>query len=78
MCAFSPLLLCQRIQVQSLHAIPADGVHALPNVISVGKGYRSLINRFTDSNQSCETSPTNKLNNHLHCIIWRAEHWTPL
>lgn len=62
-------------EVQYIAAVPPDCASNTPVILSVGKGYRSLINRYTDLNPSKNKE---KKNHQTHCILWRAEHWTPI
>lgn len=62
-------------EVQYISVIPSECVSNTPVILSVGKGYRSLINRYTDVDPS---TAKEKKNHQTHCILWRAEHWTPI
>lgn len=58
-------------EVQYISVIPSENSSSSAVIVSVGKGYRSLINRYTDVDTTKE-----KKNHQTHCILWRAEHWT--
>lgn len=63
-------------EVQYISMIPADD-GKLMAIATIGKGYRSLINRYTDAD--APTRETKEKKHHqMHCILWRAEHWTPI
>lgn len=61
-------------------------------VVTVGRGYRSLVNRYTDTVQGgtggvrltlgqsqarVSQDPIDRSIN-MHAIVWRAGHWNPL
>lgn len=58
-----------------------------PLVVTIGRGYRSLIDRFTDVQTGPVTTPGSSMDkktkellqkdrsNHMHALIWRADHW---
>lgn len=60
-------------EVQYISVIPSENGSA--TILSVGRGYRSLINRYTDAPNR---DTKEKKNHQTHCILWRAEHWTPI
>lgn len=62
-------------EVQYISVLPSDCTSITPVILSVGKGYRSLINRYTDVDPS---TAKEKKSHQTHCILWRAEHWTPI
>lgn len=66
-------------EVQYISSVPIDRNHPMPTIITVGKGYRSLINRFTDHDLTGQRNINAKERRtyQTHCILWRAEHWTP-
>lgn len=62
-----------------------------PLVVTIGRGYRSLIDRFTDVNTGQVMTPCTSTNdkkakevlqkdrsNHMHAVIWRGDHWQPV
>ena len=64
-----------------------------PLIVTLGRGYRSLIDRYTDTIVTTHvTTPSsgekrfnpNKENmmkdrsRNIHALIWRAEHWAPM
>ncbi|XP_049858112.1 leucine-rich repeat serine/threonine-protein kinase 1 isoform X1 [Schistocerca gregaria] len=56
------------------------GKISYPLVASVGKGYRSLISRYTDtvvtpSIQSPTSVPADARNQNMYIILWRTENW---
>lgn len=75
-------------EVQYITATPRESNETSPTIITIGKGYRSLINRFTDTqpmNSNHQSSNSNSNSNGIekkcyqsHCILWTAEHWTPI
>jgi hypothetical protein len=58
-----------------------------PKVITIGRGYRSLIDRYTDLTTGQVMTPTASTDkrikdsllkdrsNHMHALVWNAEHW---
>uniref|UniRef100_A0A182IMZ8 non-specific serine/threonine protein kinase n=1 Tax=Anopheles atroparvus TaxID=41427 RepID=A0A182IMZ8_ANOAO len=72
------------------------GGSTAPLVVTIGRGYRSLIERYTDVTTSATstmrqlaTTPTSQdkrlkesllrdRSNHVHALIWSAEHWAPI
>lgn len=58
-----------------------------PLVVTIGRGYRPLIDRFTDVMTGPVTTPGSSIDkkskellqrdrtNHMHALIWRADHW---
>lgn len=62
-----------------------------PLIVTIGRGYRSLIDRYTDAVTTHATTPAGNEKRHInskeaqkdrsqniHAIIWRADHWNPL
>lgn len=65
-----------------------------PLIVTIGRSYRSLIDRYTDVKTTNVTTPnastTNasiadkhakeflqrSRSNHMHALLWRADHWT--
>lgn len=64
-------------EVQYISVIPSDIASNASVIVTVGKGYRSLINRYTDVTPPNRDTKEKK-NHQTHCILWRAEHWTPI
>lgn len=69
-------------EVQFIAMVPSqpdqDGGQASTAAIAtIGKGYRSLLDRYTDVNGAVRDTKDKK-NQQMHCILWRAEHWTPI
>lgn len=62
-------------EVQFISVVPSECVTNTPVILSVGRGYRSLINRYTDVDPA---KAKEKKVHQTHCILWRAEHWTPI
>lgn len=62
-------------EVQFIAMVPIDGGQAA--IATIGKGYRSLLDRYTDVNAPVRDTK-DKRNHQMHCILWRAEHWTPI
>uniref|UniRef100_A0A1S4G9X9 non-specific serine/threonine protein kinase n=1 Tax=Anopheles gambiae TaxID=7165 RepID=A0A1S4G9X9_ANOGA len=78
----------------------SGGACTTPLIVTIGRGYRSLIERYTDvtvgpSTASAgrhglaATTPTAQdkrlkeallrdRSNHMHALIWSAEHWAPI
>uniref|UniRef100_A0A182PFW2 non-specific serine/threonine protein kinase n=1 Tax=Anopheles epiroticus TaxID=199890 RepID=A0A182PFW2_9DIPT len=77
----------------------ATGACTTPLIVTVGRGYRSLIERYTDvtvgpatattAGRHMVTTPTAQdkrlkeallrdRSNHMHALIWSAEHWAPI
>lgn len=63
----------------------------VPMVVTVGRGYRSLIDRYTDFTTGQVATPSassqdkrlkeallKDRSNNMHALIWTAEHWTPV
>ncbi|XP_063703322.1 leucine-rich repeat serine/threonine-protein kinase 1 isoform X2 [Culicoides brevitarsis] len=63
----------------------------VPLIVTIGRGYRSLIDRFTDVNTGqvmtpCTTGTDRKAkevlqkdrSHHMHALIWRSDHWQPI
>lgn len=66
-------------EVQYIAPLPTTDINALPAIVSIGKGYRSLINRYTDIDSPAKRANDKERRIHqTHCILWRAEHWTPI
>lgn len=61
-------------EVQYISVLPQES-NSPAVIVSVGKGYRSLINRYTDVDASNRDTKEKKTHQ-THCILWRAEHWT--
>lgn len=66
--------------------LPVFNVHE-PLIATFGRGYRSLIRRYTDTATS--SNPTDDrydqtrdragaTSNQIHALIWKAEHWAPV
>ncbi|ETN67521.1 Leucine-rich repeat kinase [Anopheles darlingi] len=93
------------IPIRSGSPLAAGGSGQPPLVVTVGRGYRSLIERYTDGHGSGNLSrstlhastPTSQQqqqqpdggkrlkeallrdrSNHMHALIWTAEHWAPI
>ncbi|XP_062537326.1 leucine-rich repeat serine/threonine-protein kinase 1 isoform X2 [Armigeres subalbatus] len=62
-----------------------------PMLVTLGRGYRSLIDRYTDVTTGHVTTPSagapdkrlketllKDRSNNMHALIWTAEHWTPV
>ncbi|XP_055623482.1 leucine-rich repeat serine/threonine-protein kinase 1 isoform X2 [Toxorhynchites rutilus septentrionalis] len=62
-----------------------------PMLVTIGRGYRSLIDRYTDFTTGQVTTPLatpqdkrlkesllKDRSNNMHALIWTAEHWTPV
>ncbi|XP_053678911.1 leucine-rich repeat serine/threonine-protein kinase 1 [Anopheles nili] len=68
-----------------------------PLIVTIGRGYRSLIDRYTDhaagslagATRQLATTPTTQdkrlkeallrdRSNHMHALVWSAEHWAPI
>ncbi|KXJ72845.1 hypothetical protein RP20_CCG017127 [Aedes albopictus] len=62
-----------------------------PMLVTLGRGYRSLIDRYTDVTTGHVTTPSagapdkrlkesllKDRSNNMHALIWTAEHWTPI
>lgn len=60
-------------------------------LVTIGRGYRSLIDRYTDVTTGHVTTPSagapdkrlkesllKDRSNNMHALIWTAEHWTPI
>uniref|UniRef100_A0A182VV89 non-specific serine/threonine protein kinase n=1 Tax=Anopheles minimus TaxID=112268 RepID=A0A182VV89_9DIPT len=78
----------------------SSGNYTTPLIITIGRGYRSLIERYTDvtvtatggtasAGRQIATTPTTQdkrlkeallrdRSNHMHALIWSAEHWAPI
>ncbi|XP_050071280.1 leucine-rich repeat serine/threonine-protein kinase 1 isoform X1 [Anopheles maculipalpis] len=77
----------------------ASGHCTTPLIVTIGRGYRSLIERYTDvtvaatgtasAGRHIATTPTTQdkrlkeallrdRSNHMHALIWSAEHWAPI
>lgn len=63
----------------------------VPLIVTIGRGYRSLIDRFTDVNTGqvmtpCTTGTDRKTkevlqkdrSHHMHALIWRSDYWQPV
>ncbi|XP_062127004.1 LOW QUALITY PROTEIN: leucine-rich repeat serine/threonine-protein kinase 1 [Drosophila sulfurigaster albostrigata] len=64
----------------------------VPLIATLGRRYRSLISRYVDTAESTSRSagsvvstpthgaaksvPPADVDNHIHCLLWRAKHWT--
>uniref|UniRef100_A0A182QR29 non-specific serine/threonine protein kinase n=1 Tax=Anopheles farauti TaxID=69004 RepID=A0A182QR29_9DIPT len=84
-------------------ATPGGRSSSTPLIVTIGRGYRSLIERYTDvtvgasggtrhhhhHHQQLATTPTAQdkrlkeallrdRSNHMHALIWSAEHWAPI
>ncbi|XP_032596558.1 leucine-rich repeat serine/threonine-protein kinase 1 isoform X2 [Drosophila grimshawi] len=65
---------------------------SVPLIATLGRRYRSLITRYVDMGESTShtsnsvaSTPTHgaaksvppvDVDNHIHCLLWRAKHWT--
>lgn len=51
-------------------------------IATFGRGYRSLIRRYTDpivnSSVADENSLTTDRGSNIHALFWKAEHWIPI
>lgn len=66
-------------EVQYISALPTIDSNSPPSIVSIGKGYRSLINRYTDIDTPAKRANDKERRIHqTHCILWRGEHWTPI
>lgn len=66
-------------EVQYIAPLPTTDINSPPAIVSIGKGYRSLINRYTDIDSPAKRANDKERRIHqTHCILWRAEHWTPI
>lgn len=67
-------------EVQFISPTPSDVNATTSTIITIGKGYRSLFSRFTDSETSLQPSSNGigKKTYQSHCILWTAEYWTPI
>lgn len=66
-------------EVQFISVLPPNDGNSPPAIVSIGKGYRSLINRYTDIDTIAKRANEKERKIHqTHCILWRAEHWTPI
>lgn len=63
-------------EVQYIAMVPSD-TNTTTTIATIGKGYRSLINRYTDADATTRDTKDKK-SHQTHCILWRAEHWTPI
>jgi len=75
------------LQIKSIITLSNDKV---PLIATIGRRYRSLISRYVDSAEtssmcSAVSTPTHgaaklvppaDVDNHIHCLLWRAKHWT--
>jgi len=75
------------LQIKSIITLSKDNV---PLIATIGRRYRSLISRYVDSAESSTKSsavstpthgaaksvPPADVDNHIHCLLWRAKHWT--
>ncbi|XP_058127857.1 leucine-rich repeat serine/threonine-protein kinase 1 [Anopheles ziemanni] len=93
---FRPFEEDVRCIVPVVPAITGGGGITAPLVVTIGRGYRSLIERYTDATTSgtasmrqLATTPTSQdkrlkesllrdRSNHIHALIWSAEHWAPI
>ncbi|XP_037707527.1 leucine-rich repeat serine/threonine-protein kinase 1 isoform X1 [Drosophila subpulchrella] len=74
-------------EIKSIITLSNDNV---PLIATIGRRYRSLISRYVDSAEtssmcSAVSTPTHgaaklvppaDVDNHIHCLLWRAKHWT--
>ncbi|ALC46696.1 Lrrk [Drosophila busckii] len=76
-------------EIKAIITIPSASV---PLIATLGRRYRSLISRYVDnaetgnhSQTSVASTPTHAaaksmppadVDNHIHCLLWRAKHWT--
>lgn len=57
-----------------------------PLIATIGRRYRSLINRYMDETVDHQENYKNlykqssqqitDLDNHIHCLLWKAKDWT--
>lgn len=80
-------------EVRAIIPLPRMCNTNTPLIATIGRGYRSLIDRYTDVITTHATTPlgnekrsilssaresTKDRSNHMHCIIWKADHWNPV
>lgn len=80
-------------EVRCIIPLPALPTSPAPLVVTIGRGYRSLIDRYTDiTTGQVATTPTSSVStdrrikesfmkdrsNNMHALIWTADHWTPI
>lgn len=75
-------------QIKAIITLSNDKV---PLIATIGRRYRSLISRYVESSAessaacSAVSTPTHSagksvppadVDNHIHCLLWRAKNWT--
>lgn len=61
--------------------LPINNGHT-PLIATLGRGYRSLIRRYTDSANTSSDDRYDPMrgdrSTNIHALIWKAEHWVPV
>lgn len=58
------------------HGLAQGGVgHDYPLVATVGRGYRSLISRYTDIMPTLSSGSSSDSKSGTYVLLWRAQHW---
>lgn len=79
-------------EVRSIIPLPRLQNSTTPLIVTIGRGYRSLIDRYTDAITTQATTPIGNSerrsgasrdaqkdrSKHVHAILWRADHWAPV
>ena len=52
-----------------------ERANSAPLIATFGRGYRSLIKRFTESNELDDHQSHDKLSSSMYALIYKAEHW---
>lgn len=89
-----PITVFRPFQDEVRAIIPLNRVYnsTTPLVVTIGRGYRSLIDRYTDVVTTHATTPLGNdkkslsavkeaqkdRSTHMHAIIWRADFWNPV
>ncbi|XP_017968519.1 leucine-rich repeat serine/threonine-protein kinase 1 isoform X2 [Drosophila navojoa] len=76
-------------EIKAIITMPNAGI---PLIATLGRRYRSLISRYVDMGESTSNNsssvastpthgagkpmPIADLDNHIHCLLWRAKNWT--
>lgn len=83
-----PITICRPFEDEVRSIIALEGEQSL--LVTIGRGYRSLIDRFTDVKTGPVMTPCAPLgekkkdilqkdrSGNMHALLWKADHWPPI